>query len=83
VESNIVTLTEARLVPGPPLPLVVEPASDGIDAVAWAAAHRDPIRELLLSHGAILFSGFTGGSVETFRRFMTAVSAEPLAYMER
>lgn len=66
----------------PPFPLVIEPAGDDIDAVAWAAAQPHPIRELLLRHGAILFRGFTGGSVETFRNFITAVSGEPLSYME-
>ena len=60
MESDIFTLTEARLIPGPPLPLVIEPASEEIDAVAWATAQRRPIRELLLRHGGILFRGFTG-----------------------
>ena len=75
-------LTEARLVPGPPLPLVIEPATAGIDAVAWATAQRRPIRELLLRHGGILFRGFTRGSVETLASFIAAVSGEPLPYME-
>jgi alpha-ketoglutarate-dependent taurine dioxygenase len=82
VESDIFTLTEARLAPGPPFPLVIEPAKEEIDAVAWAIAQRRPIRDLLLRHGAILFRGFTGGSVETFRSFIAAVSGEPLPYME-
>lgn len=83
MESDILTLTEARLIPGPPLPLVIEPTSEEIDAVAWATAQRRPIRELLLRHGGILFRGFTEGSVETLRSFITAVSDEPLPYMER
>lgn len=83
MESDVLTLTDASLVPGPPLPLVIEPAREQIDAVAWATAHRGPIRELLLRHGGILFRGFTQGSVETFRRFVAAVSAEPLPYTER
>ena len=83
MEPDIFPLAEARLIPGPPLPLVIEPAREEIDAVAWATAHRRPIRELLLRHGGILFRGFTGGSVETFRSFIAAVSDEPLPYMER
>ena len=83
VESDIFTLTEAKLIPGPPLPLVIEPAKEGIDAVAWAAAHRRPIHELLQRHGGILFRGFTRGSVETFRGFIAAVSGEPLNYVGR
>jgi alpha-ketoglutarate-dependent taurine dioxygenase len=83
VEREVMTLAEARLVPGPPLPLVVEPAGEGIDLVAWATAQRDQIRQLLLRHGGILFRGFTGGSVDTFHRFIAAVSDEPLQYVER
>jgi alpha-ketoglutarate-dependent taurine dioxygenase len=51
--------------------------------VAWATAQRDQIRQLLLRHGGILFRRFTGGSVDTFHRFIAAVSAEPLQYIER
>ena len=83
MESDVFTLTEARPIAGPPLPLVIEPAREGIDVVAWATAQRRPIRELLLRHGGILFRGFTGGSVETFRSFIAAVSDQPLPYMER
>jgi alpha-ketoglutarate-dependent taurine dioxygenase len=83
MESDVVTLPDARLILGPRLPLVVEPAREEIDAVAWAAAQRGPIRELLLRHGGILFRGFTGGSVETFRSFIAAVSTQPLPYLER
>jgi alpha-ketoglutarate-dependent taurine dioxygenase len=82
VEPDVFTLTDARLIPGPPLPLVIEPAREGIDAVAWATARRRPIRELLLRHGGILFRGFTRGSVETLASFIAAVSGEPLPYME-
>ena len=39
VGSDIFTLTGARRIPGPPLPLVIEPASEEIDAVAWATTH--------------------------------------------
>ena len=47
MESDVVTLTGARVIPGPPLPVVIEPATAEIDAVAWATAHRRPLRELL------------------------------------
>jgi alpha-ketoglutarate-dependent taurine dioxygenase len=76
------TLTDARLIPGPPFPLVIEPSREDIDVVAWATERRRPIREHLLRHGGILFRGFTRGSVATFRSFIAAVSDEPLPYME-
>lgn len=83
MESDAIALAGARVLPGPPLPLVIEPDSEEIDATAWADAHRLQLRELLLRHGGILFRGFTGGSVETFAHFVTAVSAQPLPYLER
>jgi alpha-ketoglutarate-dependent taurine dioxygenase len=76
------TLTDARLIPGPPFPLLIEPSREDIDVVAWATERRRPIREHLLRHGGILFRGFTRGSVATFRSFIAAVSDEPLPYME-
>jgi alpha-ketoglutarate-dependent taurine dioxygenase len=76
------TLTDARLIPGPPFPLVIEPSREDIDVVAWATERRRPIREHLLRHGGILFRGFTRGSVATFRSFIAAVSDEPLPYVE-
>ncbi len=66
MESDIFTLTEARRIPGPTFPLVIEPAREEIDAVGWATAQRRPIRELLLRHGGVLFRGFTAGSVESW-----------------
>jgi hypothetical protein len=48
VESNIFTLAEAKIISGPPFPLVIEPAREDIDAVAWAAAQRHSLRELAL-----------------------------------
>jgi alpha-ketoglutarate-dependent taurine dioxygenase len=83
VESDIFTSIGARRVPGPAVPLVIEPTEEKIEAVEWATAHRGAIRNLMLRHGGILFRGFTRGSVETFRTFITAVSADPLAYLER
>lgn len=80
--TDIFPLTDARPLPDPPFPLVVEPATEHIDVVAWATAQRGAIRELVLRHGGILFRGFTGGSVETFRDFIAAMSGEPLPYLE-
>jgi alpha-ketoglutarate-dependent taurine dioxygenase len=46
--------------PGPhgSLPLVIEPAVDGVDLPAWAAANRDEIFAILARNGAVLFRGF-------------------------
>lgn len=77
-------LADARLSAEPALPLIVQPQQAGVDdPVEWAASHRGRIAELLQLSGGILFRGFTAGSVETFQRFMLAVSGEPLEYLER
>lgn len=56
------------------LPLLVTPATHGIDLVEWATAERDRVRALLLEHRAILFRGFGLGDVTQFRAFATAIS---------
>lgn len=76
-------LPEARVVPGPDLPLIIEPETTGLDFLAWARRNRAAIRELVHRQGGLLFRGFTEGSVETFHQFMAAVSSEPLQYQER
>lgn len=66
-----------------PLPLVVEPAIDGVDLEAWAAAQREWIEERLVSHGAVLFRGFGIASFEEFTAVVAAISGPPLQYTER
>jgi alpha-ketoglutarate-dependent taurine dioxygenase len=76
-------LAGARVASDRSLPLVVEPDTGGLDLVHWAGTQRAAISALLLRHGGILFRGFTGGDVDTFHRFMVAVSGEPQPYVER
>jgi alpha-ketoglutarate-dependent taurine dioxygenase len=56
---------------------------DGVDVKAWAAAHRDEVRQKLLAHGAILFRGFTVGTVAEFEEFMRALAGDLLDYSYR
>lgn len=65
------------------LPLLVQPAVEGVDLIAWAAAHRDWIEERLLRHGGLLFRGFGMDSPEDLERFVAAVAGETLEYRER
>lgn len=65
------------------LPLLVEPAMEGVDLLSWAGDHRDLIEEKLLHHGGILFRGFGISKVEQFEDFIRAVSGEMLEYKER
>jgi alpha-ketoglutarate-dependent taurine dioxygenase len=66
-----------------PLPLVIEPAVDGLDAAAWADGNRDEIDALLARHGAILFRGFDLRTVAAFERFTGAASTERMEYRDR
>jgi alpha-ketoglutarate-dependent taurine dioxygenase len=76
-------LPGALISPDHALPLVVRPASAGVDPVSWAVANRQRIRKLAHRHGGLLFRGFAVGSVKLFRRFISAVAGEPLRYTER
>ena len=50
------------------LPLVLEPASVGIDLAGWIATNRNQVTRKLFQHGGILFRGFEVKSVEDFER---------------
>jgi len=73
----------SRLPGGGELPLVVEPAVEGVDAPAWAAAHREQVEGWLLRHGAVLFRGFALPTAERFEELARAVSPDLLDYGER
>jgi alpha-ketoglutarate-dependent taurine dioxygenase len=64
-------------------PLVLRPAADGIDLIAWAAGARAFIEENLSKHGALLLRGFDVGNADRFERFIEAISGELLEYKER
>src|SRR5215203_1488400 len=76
-----VNLSEQALVratsePGQTLPLVMEPASSGVDLADWAQVNRALINGHLHEHGAILFRGFELASVAEFERVAAAVYTE-------
>jgi len=80
VRRQTVDLGEIELVKtsyldsAPGLPLVVQPAVEGVDLAEWAAGSRDRIEEWLLQHGALLFRGFASDSVAEFERFARTVT---------
>lgn len=74
---------EGFLPGGARLPLVVEPAVEGVDLLSWAAANREYVRARLAGPGAILFRGFRVREPEAFEQFVRHVSGEPLEYRER
>jgi len=58
------------------LPLVLTPALEGIDLIDWAKNNYEYIEKELLTHGAILFRGFSVGSTSRFEQFVTAICPE-------
>jgi alpha-ketoglutarate-dependent taurine dioxygenase len=82
VSAGALVKTE-YLNPDQPLPLVIKPAMDGVDLMAWAENEREYIQEQLRTHGGILFRGFNINSTDDFESFIRAVSGDPLEYKER
>src|SRR4028119_368648 len=71
------------LQPEQPLPLVIQPAVEGINLVNWAASNRDAIASWLLQHGGILFRNFDIREVAQFEQFIQSISGTLLDYSYR
>jgi alpha-ketoglutarate-dependent taurine dioxygenase len=82
-EEGISFVRESFLGAEPGLPLVIQPAVDGVDLAEWGAINRESCRDKLLKYGGILFRGFRLESLETFERLITAISGPLLSYNER
>jgi len=65
------------------LPLVITPAINNVNLIAWANDNREIIDRLLLKHGGILFRGFGVKTPKEFEEFIRAVGGELLEYQER
>ena len=65
---------ERNLIPGQPLPLIIQPAIPGVNLASWAKNNRDYINAKLAGHGGILFRDFTVDSLEKFEEFARSVS---------
>lgn len=76
-------ITASLLPAGHQLPLVVRPATVGLDLISWAAANRPFLEGKLLEHGGILFRDFNVAAVADFERFVTTISGELLDYSYR
>lgn len=79
--SNLVNVE--LLQPEQPLPLVIQPAVEGINLVTWAASNRDAIETWLLQHGGLLFRNFNIREVAQFEQFIQSVSGTLLDYSYR
>ncbi|HEX6292326.1 MAG TPA: TauD/TfdA family dioxygenase [Herpetosiphonaceae bacterium] len=89
LKRQTVTVSEHHLIrtshlwTGETLPLVIEPAVDGLDLRAWVASNRGFIESQLLKFGGILFRNFQIRTETEFEQLITAASGTPLAYNDR
>jgi alpha-ketoglutarate-dependent taurine dioxygenase len=66
-----------------PLPLVIQPAVDGVNLVNWASSNRDWIEKQLIQYGGLLFRNFPINSYSEFADFMQSVAGELIEYSYR
>ncbi len=66
-------VTRHSLAPEQMLPLVLQPAIDDVDLVAWGHDNRAKVEQDLLTHGAILFRGFSLKGAEDFEQVAQAL----------
>jgi alpha-ketoglutarate-dependent taurine dioxygenase len=59
---------------GQDIPLVLQPAVEGINLLAWATSNRELIQTLLLKHRALLFRNFNVNTAVQFDQFIQATS---------
>lgn len=71
------------LQPEQPLPLVVQPAVEGVNLITWAANNQDWIETHLWQHGGILFRNFAVQGASDLEQLIQTVSGELLDYSYR
>jgi len=77
------TIKTHLLQPSSSLPLVVEPAVEGLSLVGWGMRNRAWIETHLLQHGGILFRNFNLQDAAEFEQFVCALSDELMPYAYR
>ncbi|HEX6291104.1 MAG TPA: TauD/TfdA family dioxygenase [Herpetosiphonaceae bacterium] len=80
-QQEVVKLSQLQ--PDQPLPLLIQPAIDGVDLLSWAGQHREQIEGYLLEYGGILFRGFNIKAIEAFEQVLVTISNELLEYSYR
>ena len=64
------------------LPIILQPAVEGVRLAGWIAENRQRIDRLLLEHGAVLFRGFGLNDQLAFERILNALRLDSMHYME-
>lgn len=86
IRRKAVSVSEEELVrasdleAGRGLPLLIEPAVEGVDLAAWMSRNREMVEGHLLARGGVLFRGFAVASEERFQGFVEAAAGSLLEY---
>ncbi len=64
-------------------PLVIQPAVEGINLIAWAKNNQEFLETNLLRYGGILFRGFGVHTTDDFQAFIQTTSGQLLEYTYR
>jgi alpha-ketoglutarate-dependent taurine dioxygenase len=65
------------------LPLVIQPAIEGVNLIDWAKNNPEFLETNLLRYGGILFRGFGVNTTDDFQSFIQATSGSLLEYTYR
>ncbi|MBA3531021.1 MAG: TauD/TfdA family dioxygenase [Ardenticatenales bacterium] len=76
-------VTTSYLNPEQLLPLVIEPAVEGVDLIEWSRNNLEWIEEELAKHGGLLFRNFNLRTAEEFGDFLQGFAGGALEYKER
>jgi alpha-ketoglutarate-dependent taurine dioxygenase len=76
---DVTNLVETSLIDGNELPLVVQPAMEGVSLPDWVATHGDQLDAWFDKHGAILFRGFGLTGVPDFEAVASAIAVDLFA----
>jgi alpha-ketoglutarate-dependent taurine dioxygenase len=68
---------------GQSLPLVIQPAVDGINLATWSASNYEWLETKLLQHGGILFRNFSMSDTGAFEHFIQSLSKKLIEYSYR
>lgn len=80
-QENLVRF--GAMAPNQSLPVVAQPALEGVDLAEWAGNCRDLIETKLMRHGAILFRNFDLDGAAALERFVQRLCGELMEYRER
>lgn len=76
---NVERLVETSLIDGGNLPLMVQPAVEGVDLADWATTNHEELNGYFDKHGAILFRGFGLDSPPAFERVAASIATDLFA----